>query len=103
VHFGTFVQAAREMEHLTFAHIDHSTYDKGELHLLRLTQYLENSFVLRFFRRGNFHDYKEYVRLPVHSYPGKPGFESVDGMKDFIKDSMINVQTDSRYVLHLNN
>ena len=58
---------------------------------------------MRVFRRGNFRDFKEYSQTALHSLPGHPAFDSVDGFKNFIKDSQINIQVDSTSITHLTN
>jgi hypothetical protein len=90
-HFGTFVQAARELDELPFFHIDASEkgYDLAELTLMGLKN-LHNAsdgFALRVYRRGSFKDFLEHTPLPIHSYPGKPAFLSVQAFKTFIIDS----------------
>ena len=63
--FGTYVQAARELDYFPFFHIDASeqAYDLAELTLLGLkTLYNStNSFALRVYRRGNFKDFLEHT------------------------------------------
>ena len=94
-YFGTFVQAARELDEMPFLHIDASEngYDLAELTLMGLKSLhnTSNAFALRVYRRGSFKDFLEHTPQPIHSYPGKPTFHSVQAFKTFIIDSQINV------------
>jgi len=63
----------------------------------------KGKFALRVFRRGNFRDFKEYTKTHYHSVTGNSAFESVDGFKNFIKTSKINIQVDTTSITHLTN
>ena len=54
---------------------------------LKNLQNASNGFALRVYRRGSFKDFLEHTPQPIHSYPGKPTFLSVQAFKTFIIDS----------------
>jgi len=64
--FGNFIQTARIMHNITFAHIDPSNYEETGLEILGLKRLKEHTlpehedFVIRVIRRGNLLDYKEF-------------------------------------------